>query len=102
MRRDRKQLVGLIPTDRNAVIQEGAQLVAAGRAGDTPPVPMLGFVTSSYYSPAMKGSICLALVKGGKDRHGELVEAVAGSEAVPVRICDPVFYDREGARRDGG
>jgi sarcosine oxidase subunit alpha len=102
MRRDRKQLVGLVPSDSNAVIQEGTQLVAAGRSSDAPPVPMLGFVTSSYYSPAMGSRICLALVKGGRARHGEMIEAAAGSGPVPVRICDPVFYDREGTRRDGG
>jgi sarcosine oxidase subunit alpha len=102
LRPDRKQLVGLIPSDSNAVIHEGAQLVAAGRSGDAPPVPMLGFVTSSYYSPALKSRICLALVKGGKGRHDETIEAAVASGAVPVRICDPVFYDREGARRDGG
>jgi sarcosine oxidase subunit alpha len=100
-RRDRKQLVGLVPSDSNAVIQEGTQLVAAGRSSDAPPVPMLGFVTSSYYSPAMGSRICLALVKGGRERHGEMIEAAAGSGPVPVRICDPVFYDREGTRRDG-
>ncbi len=101
-RPDRKQLVGLWPEDRGADIPEGTQLVAAGRSGDPPPVAMEGFVTSSYTSPAMGGRFCLALVKGGKQRHGEVIEAAVADRPVPVRICDPVFYDREGARRDGG
>ena len=101
-RPDRKQLVGLWPEDRDAEVPEGTQLVAAGRSGDPPPVPMEGFVTSSYASPALGGRFCLALVKGGKQRHGEIVEAAVEGRPVRVTICDPVFYDRKGARRDGG
>ena len=101
-RPDRKQLVGLVPEDRGADIPEGTQLVAPGRSGDPPPVPMEGFVTSSYSSHAMGGCFCLALVKGGRQRHGEVIEAAIADQPVRVRICDPVFYDAEGARRDGG
>jgi sarcosine oxidase subunit alpha len=101
-RTDRKQLVGLLPEDRAADIPEGTQLVAAGRSGDPPPVPMDGFVTSSYRSAACDSTICLALVKGGRARHGEVIEAANRDRPVPVRICDPVFYDPEGVKRDGG
>ncbi|MGH8130293.1 MAG: sarcosine oxidase subunit alpha family protein [Steroidobacteraceae bacterium] len=100
-RPDRKQLVGLLPEDRDADIPEGTQLVVAGRSGDPPPVPMEGFVTSSYSSPTMGGRFCLALVKGGKQRHGEVIEAAIADRPVRVKICDPLFYDPEGARRDG-
>ncbi len=62
---------------------------------------MEGFVTSSYSSPTMGGRFCLALVKGGRQRHGEVIEAAIEDRPVRVKICDPVFYDREGARRDG-
>ncbi|HLU07157.1 MAG TPA: glycine cleavage T C-terminal barrel domain-containing protein, partial [Woeseiaceae bacterium] len=96
MRRDRQQLVGLLPTDRNAVIEEGTQLAVSGG------VASIGFVTSSYFSATMGSRICLALVERGRERYGEMIEAARESEPVPVRICDPVFYDREGARRDGG
>ncbi len=102
-RPDRKELVGLWPEERSgADIPEGTQLVGAGRSGDPPPVPMEGYVTSSYASPALGGRFCLALVQGGKHRHGEVIEAAVAGRPVRVRICDPVFYDREGARRDGG
>ena len=101
-RPDRKQLVGLWPEDRGAEIPEGTQLVTTGQGGAPPPVPMQGFVTSSYASPAMGGRFCLALVERGKQRHGEAIEAAVADGPVRVRICDPVFYDREGARRDGG
>lgn len=100
-RANRKQLVGLWPQERSAEIPEGTQLVATGRSGGSPPVPMEGFVTSSYSSPAMGGRFCLALVAGGKRRHGEIIEAAVSGRPVPVTICNPVFYDPEGARRDG-
>ena len=48
-RPDRRRLVGLAAADPNEVLPEGAQLV------DEPftflPVPMVGYVTSSYWSP---------------------------------------------------
>ncbi|MEX2496357.1 MAG: sarcosine oxidase subunit alpha family protein [Woeseia sp.] len=101
MREGRKQLVGLLPKDCLASIPEGTQLVASGSSGSSPPVPMQGFVTSNYWSTALQSRICLALVQGGRRRHGEWIEAAVSGAPVPVRICDPVFYDREGSRRDG-
>ena len=98
-RPDRKQLVGLLPEDASEVLQEGAQIVEA--PGGTPPVPMLGHVTSSYWSPVMERGFALALVKGGRARHGDRVWASATTGESRVRIVDPVFYDREGARLDG-
>ena len=47
---DRKQLVGLLTEDPAEVLEEGAQIVATAEPG-TPPVPMIGHVTSSYSSP---------------------------------------------------
>ena len=99
LRPDRKQLVGLLPEDPSEVLQEGAQIVEAPRR--TPPVPMLGHVTSSYWSAAMERGFALALVKGGRARRGEWVWASATTGDSRARIVDPVFYDREGARLDG-
>ena len=98
-RPDRKQLVGLLPEDPSEVLQEGAQIVEAPRG--TPPVPMLGHVTSSYWSAALERGFALALVKGGRARRGDRVWASATTGESRVRIVDPVFYDPEGARLDG-
>ena len=46
-RANRKQLVGLLPDNPEEILPEGAQLVA--ELGGTPPLPMIGHVTSSYY-----------------------------------------------------
>ncbi len=112
-RQDREQLVGLLPEDTGHVLAEGAQIVADPPAvhrpdGDGPsavrsraPVPMLGRVTSSYESAALGRSFALALLRGGRGRHGERLYVVHLDQAVPVLVTDPVFYDKEGARRDG-
>ena len=98
-RPDRKQLVGLLPEDPSEVLQEGAQIIEAPRG--TPPVPMLGHVTSSYWSAAMQRGFALALIEGGRARRGDWVWASATTGESRVQIVDPVFYDREGARLDG-
>jgi sarcosine oxidase subunit alpha len=99
VRADRKHLVGLLPDDPAVVLVEGAQLVAD--PGAAPPVPMLGHVTSSYRSAALDRSFALGLVEGGRSRDGERLYAVSEGVAHPVVITSPVFYDAEGARRDG-
>jgi sarcosine oxidase subunit alpha len=103
LRPDRKHLVGLLPIDPTELLPEGAQLVAAGIELDDPgvPVPMLGHVTSSYHSAVLERTFALALIKGGRDRIGETVLAPLGERTIAATITAPVFYDQEGARRDG-
>ena len=98
LRTDRKQLVGLLSADGSTVLPEGAQLV---EDPDHPvPVPICGHVTSSYRSACLGHPIALALVAGGRARHGEsLFAAVPGRKAVPVTIVSPVFYDPLGERQ---
>ena len=69
----RKQLVGLLPVDRQTVLPEGSQIVEFCADGQLPPppVPMLGHVTSSYRSAELGRPFALALVKGGRSRVGE-------------------------------
>ena len=104
-RPDRKHLVGLLPADPGTLLQEGAQLVGAEHAAAPPPVPMLGHVTSSYDSAALGRTFALALLARGRERIGETVHArtfLGGAhQAVPATVTEPVFYDPEGARRDG-
>jgi sarcosine oxidase subunit alpha len=111
-RADRKQLVGLLPDDPKAVLSEGAQLVASAhahaarrnllsnRVQHEAPVPSLGHVTSSYWSPNLGSGFALALVKNGRARHGETVVAPTVDGGINARIVPPVFLDPEGARLD--
>jgi sarcosine oxidase subunit alpha len=102
-RADRKHLVGVLPVDRETRLPEGAQLVAAGSPATAVdgPVPMLGHVTSSYHSEALGRPFGLALIKGGRDRFGEVLLAPVGDRMVEVEVTSPVLYDPEGSRRDG-
>ncbi|MBM4437823.1 MAG: sarcosine oxidase subunit alpha, partial [Actinobacteria bacterium] len=99
-RPDRKQLVGLLTLDPTEVLPEGGQVVAEPNAPI--PVPMIGHVTSSYFSANVGRSIALALVKGGRARLGQTVYVPRlDRRTVPALIVSPVFYDPEEKRRDG-
>jgi sarcosine oxidase subunit alpha len=96
---DRKQLVGLLPVNPNEILEEGAQVVADPAA--PVPMPMLGHVTSSYWSAALQRSIALALVAGGRGRMGSKLFVPMPGRNIEVVVAEPVFYDKEGGRLDG-
>lgn len=103
VRQDRKQLVGLLTTDPQQVIPEGAQLVNEPQVPDSiqQPIPMVGHVSSSYYSACCGHSIALALIKGGRHRMGESVYApLANGQVIQAKIVEPVFYDKAGEKPD--
>jgi sarcosine oxidase subunit alpha len=92
-------LVGLLTDDNSIVLPEGSQIVAGPFSGET--APMLGHVTSSYFSPILKHSIALAVVKGGLDKMGQQVTVpLANGKQVRAKITSPVFYDPEGVRQN--
>ncbi len=95
-RPDRKQLVGLLAGE---LLEEGAQIVADPRL--PVPTPMLGHVTSSYWSATLRRPIALALVSGGRTRIGEILYVPMLAGSIAVRVTEPVFYDRQGARLHG-
>jgi len=103
MRPDRKHLVGVLPVDRSTRLPEGTQLVAQGSLASAVdgPVPMLGHVTSSYRSEALGRPFGLALIKGGRERFGEVLLAPVDDQMVEVEVTSPVLYDPDGCRRDG-
>ena len=119
-RTNRKQLVGLLPEDASFILPEGAQMVERRvhladvgqfsppddggpiyRDGATSPVPMLGHVTSSYFSPSLGRSFALALMKGGRAKTGSTVYLPLEGRTIAARVVEPVFYDKENKRRDG-
>lgn len=102
-RGDRKHLVSVLPVDGSFRLPEGTQLVEKG-IPTTPaygPVPMQGFVTSSYHSAALGRSFALALIKNGRNRIGETLVAAAGDRLVDVVVAETVLFDPEGTRKDG-
>ena len=99
LREDRKQLVGLLTEDPSEVLPEGGQIVA--ELASAPPMKMIGHVTSSYYSANLGHSIALALIRGGRGRHGEVVHVPLEKKAISARITEPQFYDPGGKRMHG-
>ena len=105
-RSDRKQLVGLLTDDPKEVLREGAQIIESNNT--SPPVKMLGHVTSSYFSPELGRSIAMAVVRDGiarKKPEGQqagrdVVYAWAGGKAVRAKIVSYVFVDPKGERQN--
>jgi len=95
----RRQLVGLKTIDPKIKLEEGAQVV------DDPnhavPIPMVGFVTSSYWSECLGHSIAMALIENGHNRMGETVHIPMPDEIIKAEICSPIFYDPKGERTNG-
>src|SRR5204863_45910 len=91
----RRQLVGLLTTDPQVVLEEGAQVMA--QAGARAPARALGHVTSSYHSSVLGRSIAMGLVAGGRARIGETlyVSVPAGHDPARRRLsagsgCGPL------------
>ncbi len=95
IRDDRKQLVGLLTENPDEVLEEGSQIVADIKKS---PVEMLGHVTSSYYSPNLKKSIALGVVRGGKNMMGQKLIIPMENKQINVTVADPVFLDKENKR----
>lgn len=97
----RSRLVGITPCDPAQRLRAGAHILP-------PDKPALaahdqGWVTSVAHSPECGHWIGLALVAHGPERIGERLRAVdlLRGEDVAVRLCDPVFIDKEGVRLHG-
>ncbi len=95
IKEDRKQLVGLLTDNPDEILEEGAQIVADINKS---PVEMLGHVTSSYYSPNLKKSIALGVVRGGKNMMGKKLIIPMEKKNINVTVADPVFLDKENKR----
>ena len=103
---NRKQLVGVLTDDPGVVLAEGAQIIET--ADIRPPVPMLGHVTSSYYSPELGRSIALAVVRDGINRRSDegrkagrdVLYAYAGGKVHKVTLASAVFVDPKGERQN--
>ncbi len=95
-RSDRRQLVGLLSSDPNWVMPEGSQVI--NTAFETPPkTPMIGHVTSSYFSPNLNRSIAFALINGGHSRQGQTVYiARSGQSPSAATICGTDFLSEHG------
>ncbi len=96
---DRRQLVGLLPDDPDELLPEGAPVPA--RQLGIAAFGTAGHVTSSYRSAALGRTFAMALLAGGRARHGSTVIVDVDGREVAARVVEPVFYDPKNERRDG-
>jgi len=97
---DRISLVGVISLD-NRPLNGGSHLV--DEVDEKNPRGSIGHVTAVCYSPSLGRYIGLALIKGGKKRHGTraFVSDPLRGRFGPVEIVSHHFYDPEGKRMHG-
>ncbi|KAA3448956.1 sarcosine oxidase subunit alpha family protein [Mesorhizobium sp. SARCC-RB16n] len=93
-RPDRMQLVGLTVPQGEAALATGAHGVER-RGGK---LHSIGFVTSSYESPALGQPIALGLIERGAARHGETIEIQHLGKHRTATIAAPCAYDPAGDR----
>ncbi|WP_417531426.1 sarcosine oxidase subunit alpha [Marinobacter lipolyticus] len=99
VRENRKQLVGLKTKDPSIVLPEGAQ--AVDNPNHPKPVPMLGHVTSSYFSANLGHSIAMGVIKNGHKRMGDTVYyPLVDGRVVEAEICSTIFLDPKGERQN--
>ncbi|MEE4236761.1 MAG: glycine cleavage T C-terminal barrel domain-containing protein, partial [Anderseniella sp.] len=95
---DREQLVGIRPLDPSMRFRAGSHLV---RPGDKPSTATdQGYVSSVAWSPTLDSWIGLAMLKRGRERHGERLIVWDGLRDVYIEAeaCNPVFIDPQGEK----
>lgn len=98
LRENRKQLVGLMTTDPDAVLPEGAQAVRD--PAEAIPMTMVGHVTSSYHSAYLNRRIAMGVIKDGLARMGEKVYfPLRNGSIIEAMICSTVFVDPDNERQ---
>ncbi len=97
---DRISLVGLVSLD-NRPLNGGSHIV--DRLDEQNPRHSIGHITAVCYSPTLGKYIGLALVRGGKARHGTraFVSDPLRDRFGPVEIVSHHFFDPKGSRMHG-
>ncbi|WP_367718638.1 sarcosine oxidase subunit alpha family protein [Nitratireductor sp. GISD-1A_MAKvit] len=98
--KNRLRLVGIVSLDGQA-LGGGAHLTERSSSGE--PGESIGHVTAYCYSPALQKYIGLALVKGGKTRHGTraCLSDPLRKRFGQVEIVSHHFFDPDGERMHG-
>jgi sarcosine oxidase subunit alpha len=91
-RTDRLQLVGVTDGDASVLVA-GAHLRLTGTSEGTD-----GWVTSASHSPALGKTIALAMLRGGRARHGERLTVHDLDRNCEATVVSPTFLDPDGKR----
>ena len=89
----RRELVGVLSTDPNRQIPEGAPLTPGGGRK-----PTEGMITACVWSAVLNRWVGLALLERGHSRHGETVHVRLTDGTIPAEVTAPIFYDPDGER----
>ena len=97
---NRHKFVGLMSTNGRH-IPRGAQVVT--NPWRAKPIPIIGHVTATCYSPNLDKEIALALIDDADHWRGEVLYAASPltDQNVPVEVTHPVFIDPKGERPRG-
>ncbi len=87
----RRELVGLLPTNPDEAIPEGAPLTPKGKK-----VATEGFTTACVWSVVNNRWVGLALLENGHSRHGEEAYVRLKNKIIKAEITRPVFHDPDG------
>ena len=87
----RRELVGLLPTDPNEAIPEGAPITPNGNK-----VATEGFTTACVWSVTSNRWVGLALLENGHARYGEEACIRVKDRIISAKITRPVHHDPEG------
>ena len=97
VRKDRKQLVGILPINKNDRLEEGQHIILDKEIKT--PMPMLGHITSCYQSPTLGHNFALAVIKNGQSLIGTKAFASTPElKTIEVEIVEPIFYDKENTK----
>jgi sarcosine oxidase subunit alpha len=95
---DREVVVGIRPVAKTDRLRAGSRLLTqntrASLANDQ------GYITSVAFSQILDMWLGLALLKRGRERHGEIVRVFDGLRNIHMlaEICDPMHYDKENTK----
>ena len=91
----RRQLVALRPTRRDASLRSGAQLVTREATAHS-----IGHISSCTPAVLLEGWLALAMLENGRERIGSRLLAVSPvhNESVEVEVINPHWFDPENSR----
>ncbi len=92
---DRLQFVGLAALEPIKSFPVGAPVCKPGASKSD------GYVTSAGHSPILGQAVTLAMVRGGRARQGDMVDALVEGQRIKARITPPGIYDPKGERVNG-
>lgn len=95
---DTLTMVGFMPVTQSDKLTNGAHFITKGETASA--VNDQGYMSSIAWSPTLDSYIGLGFLKNGKNRDGEVLQAVdfMRSNHVDVKVVSPHFFDPKGER----